>query len=60
MLRYSYNVVLKELQALKAGLELDLFNNPNNKRAKERLDEVNQEIIWHQERLPLHEKPEVI
>ena len=51
MLVYSYQVEVKKLQATIKGLELDLLHNPNNERAKKKLNEARDELSWFEERI---------
>jgi len=50
-MRHSYRVLLKEAEAKRLGLLLDLEKNPENERARKRLGELEKEIEWIKKRI---------
>ena len=48
MLRHSYKVEAMRLRTTMKALELDLLNNPRNKRAAEQLATAQKELDWYE------------
>ena len=59
MLRHSYKVELKRVEAKILGLKLDLMKNPVNERAKTKLFILKQERNWFKERIESGKDPGV-
>lgn len=51
MLRFSYKVLLKEYEAKRLALLIDLERDPFNKRAIEALNKLEMQISWLKDRI---------